>query len=131
MGHEARLVEDADVQPVAAPFTVRNGLRGAKRLLGIAELYDRIEAQMECGPHWHVHMMAVEPGHQGQGLGAGLLRDVLARTSNTTALPTVLTTHTERNVVFYRRLGFEVSETRSVRPGTSAYRVWCMRRREV
>lgn len=113
------------------PFTVRNGLRGAKRLLGIAELYDRIEAQMERGPHWHVHMMAVEPGHQGQGLGAGLLRDVLARTSSTTALPTVLTTHTERNVLFYRRLGFDVSETRSVRPGMSTYRVWCMRRSEV
>jgi GNAT superfamily N-acetyltransferase len=110
------------------PFTVANGLRGAKRLLYIADLYDKIEAEMARGPHWHVHMMGVEPGHQGRGHGGALLRKVLDRTSNTTELPTVLTTHKEPNVVFYRRLGFEVTETRTLSPGSERYRVWCMRR---
>ena len=110
------------------PFTVRNGVRGTKRLLDIADLYDRIEAQMATGPHWHVHMMAVEPDHQGRGHGGTLLREVLDRTSNTTELPTVLTTHKENNVVFYRRLGFDVTEARTMVPGGEPYRLWCMRR---
>ncbi len=110
------------------PFTIRNGLSGTKRLLHIADRYDRIEAQMARGPHWHVHMMGIEPSRHGNGLGGKLLRDVLARTSDTSSLPTVLTTHTERNVVFYRRLGFRVTATRTMTPGASTYDLWCMQR---
>lgn len=110
------------------PFTVRHGLSGTKRLLDIAALYDRLEAQMARSPHWHVHMMGVEPDRQGKGRGTALLKQVFEETDRSAAVPTVLTTHEERNVFFYRRFGFEVSELRTVRPGAVAYPVWCMRR---
>ncbi len=110
------------------PFTTRNGVAATRRLLGIVDLYDAIERDMAPGPHWHVHMMAVEPDRQGRGLGRTLLREVLAETADTMELPTVLTTHKERNVVFYRREGFDVLDTRSVSPGASPYSVWCMGR---
>ena len=45
-------------------------------LLGIVE---KLEQWHPAAPHWHLPVLAVEPTAQGRGLGAALLRPVLAR----------------------------------------------------
>ena len=104
-----------------------------RRLFALKETYDRIEARLGAGsPHWYVHMMAVEPSRQGRGLGSELLARVLRQTAGAHGAarhPTILTTHNERNVAFYRRAGFEVVDVEEVRfEGAAAYPVWGMSR---
>jgi ribosomal protein S18 acetylase RimI-like enzyme len=112
-------------------FAWTRGPGAVRRLLWLKRTYDGLEREAAGGaPHWHVHMMVVSPGLQGQGVGGQLLREVLRRTSDTAPHPTVLTTHLEQNVTFYRRAGFEVTDDRQLEPpGGAAYRVWSMRRR--
>ena len=69
--------------------------------------YEDLEARAAGDdPYHHVHMMAVRPELQGQGIGGALLRDVLRDVD--ASAPVVLTTHKPENVVFYRRADFEV-----------------------
>ena len=56
------------------------------------------------------------------GLGARLVQHLLARAS-ASAVPVLLTTHSERTVRFYERLGFELTDTQRV-----PHAVYCMRR---
>jgi GNAT superfamily N-acetyltransferase len=115
------------------PFALANGASAVRRLLLLKATYDRLEAEhVGGGPHWLVHMMGVRPSRQGSGLGSAILRRALAASTDakyTQAYPVGLTTHKERNVVFYRRAGFAVTDEREIElaPGRS-YRVWTMRR---
>ena len=113
------------------PFAVRNGARAVRRLLVLKRLYDDLEEQIVPGhAHRHVHMMAVAPRLQGRGLGTHMLETALelSTSSEARSLPVVLTTHTERNVVFYQRSGFALASRRKVAPGGDAYAVWSMHR---
>ncbi len=111
------------------PFAAAHGLGAVRRLFALKRVYDDLEEAMVAGaPHWLVHMMAVTPAQQGRGLGSRLVGEVLgARTPGLASRPTVLTTHQERNVTFYRRAGFDVTQVRDVALG-DPYRVWCMQR---
>jgi ribosomal protein S18 acetylase RimI-like enzyme len=76
-------------------------------------------------------MMATAPAQQGRGLGSQLLASALAATRHDAVPLTVLTTHLEPNLIFYRRAGFEVCDRRVLHPPASApYMVWSMRRVE-
>jgi GNAT superfamily N-acetyltransferase len=113
------------------PFALEHGRAAVKRLFWLKSAYDALEAEASRRqPHWHVHMMAVRPDLQGQGLGSSLLRHVLdAAARSDAAAPTVLTTHLQANVTYYRRAGFEVSDERTLSPpNAEAYTVWSMRR---
>jgi ribosomal protein S18 acetylase RimI-like enzyme len=57
--------------------------------------------------HWYLETVGVEPGLQGQGIGSGLLQPVLAQ-ADARGEPCYLETASERNVAWYRHLGFEV-----------------------
>ncbi len=70
----------------------------------------RREAHDPREPHWHVGPLGVHPGAQGQGIGASLLRAFLSMVDEA-AEPTFLETDVERNVIFYKRFGFEVVES--------------------
>jgi GNAT superfamily N-acetyltransferase len=74
-------------------------------------------------------MMAVRPKFQGQGHGSRLLAHVLeAARSELPSTPTTLTTHQTRNVTYYERLGFSITNERTLHPpGASPYTVWSMR----
>jgi GNAT superfamily N-acetyltransferase len=117
------------------PFAYAHGLGAVRRLLILKGTYDAIEARLARGErHWLVHMMAVDPARHGRGLGSQLLNVILSATVDSTATkgmpPAVLTTHSERNVVFYERAGFEVDDIRDVSLlGEAPYSVWSMRRR--
>ena len=118
------------------PFALRNGRGAVKRLFTLKRVYDELEEKVARGErHWHVHMMAVVPSRQGRGLGTELLAGAFALSAaapGAPPLPIVLTTHTERNVVFYQRLGFDVANRCDVSPdGGEPYPVWSMRQERV
>jgi GNAT superfamily N-acetyltransferase len=115
------------------PFARAHGMIAVRRLFALKDAYDRLEARITGGgPHWWVHMMAVEPSRQGRGMGSALLTSALATAAGARGNerhPALLTTHNERNVAFYRRMGFEVVDVQQVAlEGAVPYPVWGMRR---
>lgn len=110
------------------PMAIARGLSTVSRLLWMKDTYDALEQELGGGrPYWHVHMMAVREDRQGTGLGSRVLAAALSECD--AALPVVLTTHLEKNVVFYRRAGFDVVSECTLQPPSSApYTVWLMRR---
>ena len=80
-------------------------------------------AKVATEPHWHLRLLGVDPGHQGGGLGAVVLRHGLDRAADT-GYPVVLETFAERSVPFYLRNGFEFLVD-DVEPG-SGLRFWAL-----
>jgi ribosomal protein S18 acetylase RimI-like enzyme len=68
---------------------------------------DAIGAHMPGGDFWYLHVAACEPAAQGRGHGGEAIREGLSRAAG--RLPCYLETATERNVRFYRGLGFAVT----------------------
>ena len=75
------------------------------RLLGL----ERIQRMHPREPHWYLQVLAVDPGHQGQGLSRQLLDPILTHCDEQ-ALPCWLETATPDNISLYRRFGFEIRE---------------------
>ena len=73
--------------------------------------------------HWHVGPVGVEPGLQGRGVGSAVMR-ALCDAMDEAGEIAFLETETAPNVVFYRRLGFEVTDHTEL-PGLP---IWFMRR---
>lgn len=74
-------------------------------------------------PHWHLGPLAVEPSHQGRGVGSRLLQHCFSHTASAgTAL--YLETDTPDNVRFYEGFGFSVIATLPV----LRTKTWLMRR---
>jgi ribosomal protein S18 acetylase RimI-like enzyme len=76
--------------------------------------------------HWHVGPVGVEPGLQGRGVGAAVMR-LLCEAMDAEGEVAFLETEKPENVVFYRRLGFEVVSASDL-PGLHT---WFMRREPV
>jgi GNAT superfamily N-acetyltransferase len=113
------------------PFALRNGASAVKRLLWLKDVSEQLEADAAQGvPHFYVHMMAVPPALQGHGVGTRLVTRVLEQALKAhPGTRTVLSTHRPQNVVFYRRIGFEVTGERLLEPpGGTPYRAWMMAR---
>lgn len=77
------------------------------------------------GEHWYLSILGVMPEYQGQGLGVGLVENVLAE-ADAANMPTYLETFTPRNMSFYRRLGY--IETASFREPTAGAEYFIMSR---
>jgi ribosomal protein S18 acetylase RimI-like enzyme len=113
------------------PFAIAHGRAAVQRLFWLKHTYDALEAEAAAHTaHAYVHMMAVAPEYQGRGIGSRLLAEVLeTHASPSVVTQTVLTTHLERNVVFYRRHGFELLSQRTLQPpGGAPYAIWSMLR---
>ncbi len=93
------------------------------------DAFDKVAQRMHHeyapGPHWYLWAIGVARERQGQGLGAGLMRPILAQ-ADAEGLPCYLETHKELNTLIYARLGFRVAGTSGVpgHPGT----IWGMLR---
>ena len=74
-------------------------------------------------PHWHLRLLGVEPGHQGGGLGAVVMRHGIDRAA-ASGHPVVLETFSERAVPFYLRNGFKILVD-DIEP-TSSLRFWAL-----
>jgi ribosomal protein S18 acetylase RimI-like enzyme len=66
-----------------------------------------IDLHFPRGDYWYLHIAGCDPAAQGRGLGAAAVRAGLERVVGS-GLPAYLETATERNLGFYRAIGFEV-----------------------
>jgi ribosomal protein S18 acetylase RimI-like enzyme len=75
-----------------------------------AFLCDRDDAvgSLAPQPHWHLTWLGVEPGHQGQGIGSTLVRQLTTR-AGAEGVACWLYTFAPRNVPIYEHLGFQVT----------------------
>ena len=86
---------------------------------------DAIDAHFPSGDYWYLHIAGCDPGAQGRGFGRAAVRSGLERVAGSN-LPVYLETATERNLAFYRGLGFAVTGEWSVPKGGP--RFWSMMR---
>jgi ribosomal protein S18 acetylase RimI-like enzyme len=80
----------------------------AERRLAVAEMMEQMDAHHPAEPHWHLPLIATEPGSQGAGYGSALLRYGLT-IADEQQKPAYLEATTERNMALYQRHGFEVA----------------------
>ena len=75
-------------------------------------------------PHWYLAALGTHPDWQGNGIGTALMQPVLAR-SDAEGLPAYLESSKERNISYYRRVGFEVTgEIHVPNGGPSLWSMW-------
>ena len=117
----------------AVPTCLQDGLETLRRLV-ITETEFKQQYERICGKraYWHVHAVAVDPEHQGQGVGRGMLQAALSALQELTRerpAPVLLSTQRQNNVPFYQAHGFELShETRlGLSRGEPGYSSWFMR----
>lgn len=101
--------------PMLATFGTALG-----RALAVSEAIDRHQPK---GDYWYLHIAGCDPVHQGKGIGGGLVRAGIDRVA-AGRLPVYLETPLEKNIGFYRGLGFEVTDEWIVSKGGP--RFWSM-----
>jgi GNAT superfamily N-acetyltransferase len=69
-------------------------------------IFEQMEALHPREAHWHLPLIGVDPAHQGQGIGAALLRHVL-RACDKQKVLAYLEATSSRNMRLYERHGFE------------------------
>jgi ribosomal protein S18 acetylase RimI-like enzyme len=94
--------------------------RAAQRLQQIGEAFEAVHPH---DPHWYLQFLATDPLLQGRGIGAALLRDVLATADdNGEAAYTEATSL--RNRALYERHGFVFTGEIPLPDGPSLYAMW-------
>lgn len=81
------------------------------------ELITRLKPEAE---HWYLDTIATDPDQHGRGLGGRLLDHDLA-VRDAAGHACALDTHTEQNIGFYERRGFEVTGSGTLGPGIDVY----------
>lgn len=103
----ARLGPAAVLRCGLALAPVRLGIPAFRRLLAITSAFEAAGRRVQPARYWHLFMVGVRPREQGRGVAGRLLAPVLAEAdSDGTAV--YLETTQERNLPFYRGLGFSV-----------------------
>jgi ribosomal protein S18 acetylase RimI-like enzyme len=105
----------------AAPQTAAFG----RRLQRALRTQLQVESHHPKDPkHWYLGYLGARQANQGQGLGSGLLREVLTK-ANADGTPAYLESSNIRNVPLYERHGFKVSgEIRALGKGPTIYLMW-------
>lgn len=97
------------------------GVHLPRSLIALGE-FDKIHP---TEPHWYLALLGTDPDHQGTGLGSAVLAPVL-KECDETGTPAYLESSKEKNLAFYGRHGFEVTD--EVRMGRKADgpKMWTM-----
>lgn len=82
-----------------------------------------IDLHLPRGDYWYLHIAGCDPAAQGKGFGGAAVRAGLDRVVGS-GLPAYLETPLERNIGFYRAIGFEVVGDWQV--GKDGPRFWSM-----
>jgi GNAT superfamily N-acetyltransferase len=100
--------------------TLPGVLRRAPRVLrGLGQ----VEARHPQRPHLYLAVLGVDPDRQGDGVGSALIRPGLDLCDRE-ALPAYLETGKERNLAFYGRHGFRVTEEIQLPKGPPIWLMW-------
>jgi ribosomal protein S18 acetylase RimI-like enzyme len=95
------------------------GRRSARGLRGLS----LIEEHHPREPHWYLAVLGVDPPAQGDGLGSALLEPVL-RSCDEDGVAAYLESSKERNIAFYARHGFRVTEEVLMPKGPPIWLMW-------
>ena len=82
-----------------------------------------IEERHPEAPHWYLSVLGTDPSHQGEGLGSAVIAPILAECDRL-EIPAYLETGTERNVHFYVRHGFKVTDEVQMPGGPPMWLMW-------
>jgi ribosomal protein S18 acetylase RimI-like enzyme len=93
----------------AAPTLMRIALAAPRSLRRFAQLGTNAEGRHPEGQHWYLVVMGVRPDRHGQQIGSELLEHGLRRVDDDEQA-CYLETGDPRNVAFYRRFGFRVTD---------------------
>jgi ribosomal protein S18 acetylase RimI-like enzyme len=94
------------------------------RIPVLARGIDRVEKRHPEEPHLYLANLGTDPSAQGQGIGTALLRPGL-ELCDREGLPAYLESSKERNVAFYARFGFRVTEeVRMPGDGPALWLMW-------
>lgn len=88
-----------------------------------ARLITETQAVHPKDPHWYLAVLGVDPSYQGRGIGVKLLEPVLDRLDREER-SAYLETSKERNIAWYGRQGFALTQTLEIRPGAPP--IWTM-----
>jgi len=107
---------------------LRIGMSSVLRMMDMIEHIEARRREVLAGRDaWYLHNMVVRGDLRGTGVGSALLGAELARVFAEKACVAVLNTQRPENVVFYRRLGFEVAaEDRVGSEGHGGFVNWMM-----
>ncbi len=95
------------------------GRRLPAALRGLREVESRHPAE----PHWYLAVLGTVPERQSQGIASALLEPVLD-TCDRDRVPAYLETAKERNIRFYERHGFRVTERLTLPEGPPVWLMW-------
>jgi ribosomal protein S18 acetylase RimI-like enzyme len=73
-------------------------------VLGVLERMDKYHPEEDV---WYLPLIAVDPAHQGRGLGSALMKAALEKCDKQ-GLPAYLESSNPRNIALYERHGFDV-----------------------
>lgn len=73
--------------------------------------------------HWYLGVLGTDPPHQGTGAGGALLAPVLSR-CDAEGIGAYLESSKERNVPYYARFGFKVTQEVSLPKGPKVWLMW-------
>jgi ribosomal protein S18 acetylase RimI-like enzyme len=104
----------------SAPVMLR--LIGRRLFPALAGL-QQVEKRHPEEPHWYLAALGTDPAHQGKGHGGAVIAPVLDRCDEE-GLPAYLESSKERNVPYYRRFGFEVTEEIPFGKGPTLWGMW-------
>ena len=83
----------------------------------------QVERRHPKGPHFYLAVLGVDPAAQGQGLGSRVLEPMLTR-CDTEGVGAYLESSKERNLAFYARHGFRVTEEVRLPFGPPLWLMW-------
>ncbi|MBD3197155.1 MAG: GNAT family N-acetyltransferase [Candidatus Lokiarchaeota archaeon] len=83
------------------------GFQASRLINPIMEYNKEMHNKHAPGKHLYLQTLGVDPKHQYRGIGSVLVNHMIEK-NRENALPIYLETSTERNVGFYKRLGFKV-----------------------
>lgn len=104
-----RALEDEKHQLKMAFLNDHMGARSVATYTAIVDFMSEQSGALIDEAAWYLSILGILPAFQGQGVGVGLVNEVLTGTDYS-GVPTYLETFTPRNIPFYQRLGYRAIE---------------------
>jgi GNAT superfamily N-acetyltransferase len=95
------------------------GFRGAH----LARGWHKVDVAHPEDPHYYLAILGTEPDMQGRGIGSALMQPVLD-SCDSDEIPAYLESSKERNLAFYARHGFRVTEEIELPDGPPVWGMW-------
>jgi GNAT superfamily N-acetyltransferase len=83
----------------------------------------QLERRHPRTPHWYLAILGTEPSAQGRGIGSSVLAPVLER-CDADGVGAYLESSKERNIAFYARHGFRVTDELRLPRGPRMWAMW-------